>query len=260
MIWLNGNFVPPEAAIDARDRGLLLGESLFETILVENTHAQFWHPHLARLKKGCALLGFDSPHDDTALGAARDALIKDNRARLALRLTVTGGAGGRGLEREGSANWIMQSFPAPPVPPFLRLHISTITRQAGHPLAEVKSGNYLDNILARQAAKRAAADEAVLLNQYGRVAGCAAGNIYVSLGDDILTPPIAEGALGGIIRQVLLGGEAVREAPLTQKMLQQADTLAVSNSLLGVVAAGFLDAEKAHSKVTDLQKTLRQQV
>ncbi len=264
MIWLNGDIVSPEAAIDARDRGLLLGESLFETILVEKSHPYFWKPHIERLKKGCALLGFDMPNNDAMLAAARDQLVAQNKSdqlvaqnksdrlvaqnksdRLALRLSVTGGAGGRGLvaSETVASNWMMQISPAPTAPDFLNLHISTIIRQADHPLAEVKTGNCLDTILARRAALAAGADEAILLNQYGRIAGCAAANIYLidakSAGRQVLTPPVAEGALPGIMRQQLLVADAVREAPITPDMLIEARGLMVSNSLLGVVGAAL---------------------
>ena len=46
MIWLNGNIVAAEGAVSANDRGLLLGEAVFETILIKNGVAQFWPEHL----------------------------------------------------------------------------------------------------------------------------------------------------------------------------------------------------------------------
>ena len=262
MIWLNGAIRESHAAIDTQDRGLLLGESLFETMLVERGKTHFWEAHLHRLKKGCALLNFAMPYDDTILETARDKLVEqNNNNRAALRLTVTGGAGGRGLVPENNAqnnaqnnimpNWIMQLTPTPTPPDFSRLHISTIIRQARHPLAQAKTGNYLDAIMARRAALLAQCDEAILLNQYGRVAGCAAANFYLLYDGKIITPPISEGALPGIIRGHLLQNAAhppIEQAPITIDQLRHASAFLLSNSLLGVVAGGLSDGDMAAQK------------
>ena len=78
MIWLNGDMRPAENAVSANDRGLLLGEAVFETMLVENRHIAFWDAHLARLMAACAAFGFDCRYSDTA-GQRRP--MADRRAR-----------------------------------------------------------------------------------------------------------------------------------------------------------------------------------
>ena len=96
----------------------------------------------------------------------------------------------------------------------------------------------------RQQALGVGADEAVMANQHGRVACTAAGNIFVARGNRLLTPPVSEGALPGIIRGVLLNrgellGMKIDEALLDESSLQQAEAIFVTNSLNGVVAAGY---------------------
>lgn len=245
MIWLNGDLRAPEAAFDARDRGLLLGESVFETILVAARAPVDWAAHLARLRHGCALLGFDAPYSDADLRAALNALLAHYEGdRLAARLSVTGGSGGRGLVAAdpSTSNWLLQLSPAPAPPTQYRLHLSDVVRLAGHPLAAVKTSAYLDAILARRAALAAGADEAVLLNQFGRVACCAAGNIFALRHKTLLTPAQGEGALPGIVRQHILAATTpyhIEEALLTPEQLADADLLLVTNSLIGMVPASL---------------------
>ena len=76
MIWLNGELHAAETAISAQDRGLLLGESLFETMLVTDNVPQFWSAHVARLQASCAAFGLVCPYDEAALRAGARALCR----------------------------------------------------------------------------------------------------------------------------------------------------------------------------------------
>ncbi|MBU6425793.1 MAG: aminotransferase class IV, partial [Rhodospirillales bacterium] len=75
------------------------------------------------------------------------------------------------------------------------------------------------------------ADEAIMLNHAGRVAGASIGNVLVRVGGLWLTPPLADGALPGIRRARLLAAGLVREAPIDQDTLQKASALCISNVL-----------------------------
>ncbi|CAI8181995.1 MAG: Aminodeoxychorismate lyase [Alphaproteobacteria bacterium] len=261
MIWLNGDIVSAEAAISANDRGLLLGESVFETLLVKNQVPQFWTAHLARLAASCTALGLACSYDDAVLRDgvmalfAADNALHGEKMRAVLRLTVSGGAGGRGLVPTAQATpmVMMQLSDAPPRPDALRLHMSDILRFAGQFSATHKTGQYVDNIMARRQALAAQADEAVMANQHGRLACAAAGNIFVRFDDRLLTPPLGEGALPGVIRGALLekaqiDGLQIEEAAIDMARLEKADALYVTNSVNGVVAAAFGQADMAQKK------------
>lgn len=261
MIWLNGDIVSAETAISANDRGLLLGESLFETVLVKNQVPQFWAAHLARLSASCTALGLSNPYNAEALRDGVMALFDADKAvhgekpRAVLRLTVSGGSGGRGLVPRAEARpmVMMQLSDAPPRPDALRLHMSDVLRFAGQFSAAHKSGQYVDNIMARRQALAAQADEAVMANQHGRLACAAAGNMFVRLGERLITPPLSDGALPGIIRGALLektqiDGLQIEEALIDMGQLEKADALYVTNSINGVVAGAFVQADAAQKK------------
>lgn len=248
MIWLNGDLCEGEAAISADDRGLLLGESVFETLLLKHQIPQFFAAHLNRLVASCGALGLDCPYDASEL---RDALmrllaVENPPARAALRVTVTGGNGGRGLvpQTGGKANLLMQISTPPPAPQTLKLVDCDIIRLAGQTIMAHKTGQYVDNILARRQALAGGGDEAVMCNQHGRIACAAAGNIFILRDAHLLTPPVSDGALPGIIRGALLAlaevdGLAVAEAELTLADLARAEAIFVTNSLNGVTPAGY---------------------
>ena len=260
MIWLNGELRAAETAISAQDRGLLLGESLFETMLVKDNVPQFWSAHLARLKASCAAFGLVCHYDEAALRDGARALFassaNDKKAhRSILRLTLTGGNGGRGLVPIGEARpmVMMQISDAPPRPGALSLHNSDVLRFAGQFGAAHKTGQYVDQIMARRQALAAKADEAVMANQHGRLACAAAGNIFVRFGNRLITPPVSEGALPGIIRGALLevatiGDLRISEAPIETARLAAADGLFVTNSVNGVVAAAYGTQATAQKK------------
>jgi len=160
------------------DRGLLLGDGLFETLLVIDGAPVWWAAHMARLRRGCAALSLPEPAEDDALAAARQVLTTaEAPPRAALRLTWTAGSGGRGLDRPAilSPRLLSSLAPAPRPTAPLRLASVSVRRNAGSPASRHKTLAYLDNVLARREARAAGADEAVMLNTDGHVACAAAG-------------------------------------------------------------------------------------
>ena len=104
--------VPPD------DRGFLLGDGLFETLLVLAGRPLFLDAHLSRLARGCGALGLPAPDEPVVRRALDQALagagLTDVRA--AVRLTWTAGSGGRGLDRPASPQprLVVTAAPAPP--------------------------------------------------------------------------------------------------------------------------------------------------
>ncbi len=232
--WLNGaRLAAADARIDPADRGLLLGDGVFETLRVEAGRP--WHLalHLARLRAGAAVLGFAPPACLDAAGeAARE--VAGHLPWAALRITLTRGPAPRGVLPPGDPTPTLlitaAPMPAPAGPG--RAILATATRRNEHsPLSRIKSLNYLDSVLARQEAASSGADEAVLLNTAGRIAEASAGNLFARFGADWVTPPISEGALPGIARGLILGAGLARDAPIEPDQLARASAAFTSSSL-----------------------------
>ena len=230
----------PKDAIPLDDRGLLLGDGLFETLLVEAGEPQRLEAHLDRLAAGCAVLGLPAPDRAEAEAELRRA-IAGQGGRLAVRLTLTAGSGGRGLDRPAELRPRLFATAAPSAPPATpaRLHLARTRRNEGSPAARLKSLAYLDNVLAREEARAAGADEAVMLNSRGEVACAAAANIFWLAGGRLFTPALDCGVLAGIVRGVLLdrAGEIGVEAAVARagpEALERAEAVVLTNSLIGV--------------------------
>ncbi|MFQ6132105.1 MAG: aminotransferase class IV [Armatimonadota bacterium] len=214
MIWLNGRLVSEaEGSASPRDRGLLYGDGLFETMLAREGRVFRLGAHLERLARGCAQLSIRLPFAGQELAEAVFATLKSyGPAQASVRVTVTRGVGGRRLDPEehGEPTVIVQAQAFPGYPPEtyergLRVTLADIRRNEHSPTSRLKTLNYLDNVLARSAARRAGADDALLLNTAGQLACLTAANVFVVLGREVYTPPPSCGVLPGITRQCVLG-------------------------------------------------------
>jgi branched-chain amino acid aminotransferase len=234
-IWLNGALLPAaEARIDPADRGLLLGDGLFETMAAQDGAVLELSRHYARLAHGAKVLRIPLPLSLPAQETATRALLAANAMQnAALRLTLTRGPGPRGLlpAESPSPTILITTAPLPTGGP-LRLITASIRRDETSPLSALKTLNYLPGVLARIEAAEQGADDALLLNHQDYVAETSAANLFVRLNGAWLTPPVADGALPGVRRAKLLENGRVQEARLTPAQLLQAEAIFAGNALL----------------------------
>ena len=236
-------------AIPSDDRGFLLGDGLFETVLAARGRPLFLDEHLARLARGCVVLGLPAPDNDAVRRAVDQALARAGLvdARAAVRLTWTAGSGGRGLDRPATLQPRLvataAAAPAPPGP--ASLAIVSVRRNQASPASRLKTLAYLDNVLARREARGLGADEAVMLNTAGEVASAAAANLFWLSNGRLCTPALDCGVLDGIARAQVLAlaarmGIEAGELRAGPEALAQAEALFLTNSLIGVRAVSRL--------------------
>ena len=232
------------------DRGLLLGDGLFETVLAERGRLVLFEAHADRLARGCALLGLPAPEPD-ALSAAALATLADaglTGERAAVRLTWTCGDGGRGLDRPDhpKPRLLAAAALAPKPEGAASLSLAAVRRHATSPVGRVKSLSYLDNVLARREARACGADEALMLNTRDELACAAAANLFWLKDGALFTPALDCGVLDGIIRGEVLGraaalGVACQEVHAPLDALNDAEAVFLTNSLIGVRPVRGLD-------------------
>lgn len=253
--------------IDAHDRGFTLGDGLFETVLAEAGALRHLPAHLARMAAGCAVLGLPPPDRAEAerlmQGALEDASLGSVRA--AVRLTLTAGCGGRGLDRPEPVSPLLvaTAAPAPKADQRAGLVTATVRRNDASPTSRLKSLAYLDNVLARREAAAARADEALMLNTRGELACAAAANLFWVSGGRLYTPHQDCGVLAGITRARVIAaaaalGEPVRAVRAGPEALRQADGIFLTNSLIGLRPVARLDgrAVKRWDGLTRLEAAL----
>ncbi len=257
--------------IPTDDRGLLLGDGLFETLLADRGRLVWFEPHAARLAAGCTVLGLPVPPAERLRQAAEAAIAEAGlgAARAAVRLTWTAGSGGRGLDRPEalSPRLIATAAPAPAPSGSAALMLASLRRNEGSPASRLKSLAYLDNVLARREAKAVGADEAVMLNIAGEIACAAAANLFWIKDGRLFTPALDCGVLDGIARAVVL--EAAAQAQTTAvevragpEALAAAEAIFVTNSLIGVRPVRRLDDRDLapHALVDRLAKAVSERM
>lgn len=253
-VFLNGRIVPDgEARLDPADRGFLLGDGIFETLRAGARGVEDLAAHLARLRGGAELLGLPVPAALDA-AAAMTAVLEAcglTGKPASLRLTLARGPGPRGLlpPETPAPTVLITAQPRNTAPlPAARAVIARVRRNEGSPLSRIKSLSYLDNVLARREAAARGADEAILLNTAGRLACASAANLFLVRDGTLLTPPVSEGVLAGIVRARILAvagdlGMTAVEAVVGPDELRDAEEAFVSNSLVGLRPIAEIDGQ-----------------
>src|SRR4051812_6187800 len=231
QIYIDGTFYAKEhAKVSVFDHGLLYGDGIFEGIRFYNGRVFKLSEHLDRLWDSARAICLTIPMTRFELEAATLETIRQNGLHDGyIRLLVTRGVGNLGLSPDrcpvASVIIITDSIALYPEEKYSTgmVMVTCSTRRCS-PAAlspSVKSLNYLNNILAKIEANQAGADEGLMLNEEGYAVECTGDNIFILKRGEILTPPICDGALRGITRQVVFDicgelGQPIREARLTR--------------------------------------------
>ncbi len=259
ILWVNGRLVPAgEARLDPRDRGYTLGDGLFETMRARDGALPWINRHLARMRAGAAVLGLPLPADDELESAIRQTLAVNDLSEAVVRLTVSRGVPTeRGLlpDPEPKVSVVVHARPFAGYPAELyergmRAITSRIPRNEYSPLANIKSLSYLENALTRREAAERGADEALLLNISGNLACASAANLFLVLGDSLVTPDLASGVLPGTMRELVLGelasqaGLSLDERPIRPGELATAHEAFLTSTLLGIMPLTHVDGRQ----------------
>ena len=238
-----------ECRVSILDHGLLYGDGVFEGIRITGGRVFRLHDHIARLERSARAIGLALPVQGAALAAAVLATARANGENEAyVRLVATRGVGELGVDpascREPELFCIVASlrmFPEDVRKAGLRLLTSWLRRPASDTLdPQVKSLNYLNNVLAKRDARLKGYDDAVVLNQMGRVAEATGANLFAVLDGTLVTPPTVDGALPGITRDTIIRCRAAAGMPVECRSLSRYDVLAAEEVFLAGSGAGLV--------------------
>jgi branched-chain amino acid aminotransferase len=239
-IIINGNICNNENHyVSALDRGFLYGDGVFTTMLVENGLVDNHECHFYRVINDAKIL-YLPPLTYEHIHESVDLIFKEGNVdplkKYALRITYTRGVStARGLDIPDkqeptlivSLTEITHDFTTP-----VKLCINyKYFRNEYSPLSFIKSLNYAENIIAKQLAKNAGADDAILLNTKGLVTCATSSNIFIREGDQWITPKYIDGILSGIERLVWLEDDNVSEDHISVDRLKKADEIKLTNSI-----------------------------
>jgi branched-chain amino acid aminotransferase len=251
--FLNGRFVDDEEAwMPTTDRGLLSGYGLFETMRARSGRVFRLDAHYRRLLQGTLFLDLGLPLAVEELGGLIDELTRRNELRDArIRLTITAGTPGESGTVKPSV--LLTARPIADYPRSLYSRgmtaiVSHIRRNEWSPSSRIKSLSRLDSVLAREEARRAGADEALLLNTTGAIAEGSASNLFVFRSGHLLTPATSCGALPGITRAAVLdlaheSGIDTLEGVLSPEVPLDADEAFLTGAVMGVMPLTKLNGQ-----------------
>ncbi len=250
LVYINGELVPKsQAKISVFDHGFLYGDGVFESILVTNGVAFKLKEHIDRLYDSAKAICLDIPMSKEEMIKTVVDVIRVNGFRDAyVRLIVTRGVGDLGLDpRKCQRPTVIiivdkiKLYGEEALNKGLTAIISSVRRdRVDATTHEVKSMNYLNNILAKLEANAVGADEAIMLDDRGFVSEGTADNVFIVKNGVIYTPPRASGALPGITRARVMRlaeelGYKVVEKDITPAELWTADEVFLTGTAAGIV-------------------------
>jgi branched-chain amino acid aminotransferase len=238
VLMLNGVLVGAhEATISVTDRALTHGLGLYETLKLVAGVPVFFEEHIARMDLGLAELGLERPCGRAEMAAQICRLSEASGVPDgACRVLVTAGA------PDGPPTLLIQTdqrdFPDRP--------LRVISYRGVRVRAQLKAMTVMQSYLAQRAAKAAGADDAILVDDEGRIFEGATSNMFLVRGGGLVTPP-AEGAiLPGVLRakvEALAGADGIPviEAFARVGDLRPDDGMLLTSSVRGVVPVGAVD-------------------
>lgn len=231
----------PTNDVPADDRGLLFGETVFETMAFCDGRAPLWDLHMARLTRGAQAIGLEMPDSDLLWGDCGRLLRKEKARRAVIRITLTGGSGGQGYwpPTAPGTRRIVQRRAWPATIDLQRrdglaVVISRFRLGPAAPLSGLKHGNrLLQTMMARECRERAA-EEAVLLDDQHQLCEAVSSNLVLVTDAGLMTPARAEVAGVGLswLREYSGAGLAVGSVGVEQ--LETLSELLVINSVAGI--------------------------
>ena len=249
MINFNGTIVSQDANILTQNRAFLYGDAVFETVKIINNKILFLEDHYFRLMSSMRVIRMEIPMNFTMEYFEEQilSLIKINEFSVSsrARITVYRNDGGYYLPKNNNVSFLIHAVTLE------NTHYSIeekeyevdlykdfyVTKQL---LSSIKTTNKLINITGSIYADENGLDNCILLNDSKNVVEALQGNIFMLLGNRLITPPVSEGCLNGVMRKQILGlakkidGLEVIEEMISPFDLQKADELFITNVIKGI--------------------------
>ncbi len=247
VIFLNGEFVARDSArVSVFDHGYLYGDGIFEGIRAYNGRVFRLDEHLDRLYESARTIMLQIPLTKVQMReAVLETLRRNGLHEGYIRLVISRGPGDLGLDPrkcpQATVVVIAENIQLYPQEAYTRglRAITTTTRKIRSDMLspQVKSLNYLGNILARIEVNQAGADEGIMLNAEGYVTECTADNIFIVRGGELWTPPAFLGTLKGITRDTVLELARAREIRAQERVFTMHDVYTADECFLTGTAA-----------------------
>ena len=230
-LMINGSIKKAEKT--PLDFGYFYGYGCFETIYVKDYEPFLLEAHLKRLHEGLNFLGIHKTIDESMV---RSAIASLGAKHCGLKINVSPSNVVFSLReiRYSKQDYIEGQ----------KLRVSDVWKNRTSPTVRFKTMNYMDALLVNSAAKEAGFDDAIMLNDLGHVCETTVANILVEKDGKLMTPPLDDGLLPGVMRHYFMEHLDILEATLTMEDLYQSDGVYLTNSLVGAIKVSEIEGHK----------------
>ena len=225
-----------DARISVLDHGFLFGDSVYDVVRTEQGIPFAMDTHLDRLDASARRIGLEIgwTRDQICDAIARNLVSAGRSGDSMVRIVVTRGIGPLDISTDGcnAPRLIVISVPLRRYPESstregIALSLVTTMRNPSRSLdPSIKSGNYLNNVLALREARRSGAVDAVMLNEHGLLTECTTSNLFFVSDSRLCTPKLECGLLAGITRSHLLDLASADGIPTSEEAFRADDLLA----------------------------------
>ncbi|MBT5468970.1 MAG: branched-chain-amino acid aminotransferase [Nitrospina sp.] len=254
-ININGD-IQDEAFISILDHGFLFGDSIYEVVCTNQGKPCFLDEHLKRLYASASGISLNIPHDETWIKKQiKVALDSAGNAESYIRIIVTRGVGEMDID-PSSCNHpniiiFVKNIPQIPEENYEKgisvalVSIKRNSRDALNPA--VKTGNYLNNVLAKVEAQKMGAEDAIMVNPWGQLTEGTTSNLFFVKEGRLLTPEKGCGILSGITREKIIqlaneNGITLEEGKWPGEELFKAEEVFLSGTVKKVLPVSILDS------------------
>jgi len=253
-INFNGN-IEEDPHISVFDHGFLFGDSVYEVIATHNNKPIFLKEHLNRLINSAKGISLAIPYDQQwfVREVNRTVQIAGNEESY-IRIIVTRGVGDIDIDPSScqKPNVLIYVTPIKEYSPEnyskgISIALVSIKRNPKEALNPgIKTGNYLNNVLAKMEASKLGAKDALMLSPSGYLTECTTSNIFFVQGGRVLTPSLDCGILAGITRDAVIqlskeNGLPVEEGQWPPETLEKVDEIFITGTLKKIMPVTQLD-------------------
>jgi branched-chain amino acid aminotransferase len=245
LFYVNGALVEADAAqISVLDHGLVVGDGVFETVLLHAGRPFALERHLQRIERSAAGLGLEAPDLEELRSAVGEVVKASGLDRGRIRLTITAGDGPLGSGRlAGNQTVVVAVGPESEEHASSSVAVVPWTRNERGALSGLKTTSYGENVRALAWANERGADEAIFANTVDLLCEGTGSNVFVVRGGELVTPTLGSGCLAGITRALVLEthGGAERDVPIADFAAASLDEAFITSSIRGVQPIAAID-------------------
>ncbi|CAN5530827.1 branched chain amino acid--2-keto-4-methylthiobutyrate aminotransferase [soil metagenome] len=231
-------FAPEQINLSAISSATLYGRGVFTTVAIYNQKPFLWEKHWRRLIENAQKIGVDlSEFSEISVKTSLFELIQANKIEnLRARITFFDESASSiwSFETDKKTSLLITTADFQNMKENLHLTVSPYEINSKSPLANVKSCNYLENILALEDAKRRGFDEVLRVNEKGAVVSASMANLFWIKDQKIYTSTLETGCLAGTTREFLLETQTIEEKYIDLANLLKADEIFLTSAGIGI--------------------------